>query len=116
MIDMFLKLSGLGWTWDKVDGAKTYIAGVGGILSGLAMVCTGLAGLISEFLPLHGWGAVLAWGKTLGSDASFALLAKGWAAVLAGLSVVGLRHAIDKNTPDDPPATPPATPAPAPGH
>ncbi len=85
LINWAVKLSGLGWVWEKTDGAKTYIAATVGIL-------TGLAGLITEFaapIAAHNAGAIVALLKTLPTDPS-------WLALIAALGTLGIGHKLEK--------------------
>lgn len=85
LINLAVKFSGLGWIWEKFDGAKTYIAAAVAIL-------TGLLGLIQEFQPLlvaHDAGGVWALFKALPHDNS-------WLMLVGGLGTLGLGHRIGK--------------------
>lgn len=85
LINLFAKFSGLGWIWDKVDGAKTYLAAAAAILSGLA-------GVINEVLvPLnaHNAAGLLNIVKALPSDPN-------WVMLVGGVAALGLRHALAK--------------------
>lgn len=78
-------LLGLGGLWTKVDGAKTYIAGSIGILSGAAGLLGEVVKLITDKSIIETWG----WIKALPSDQYVLTFA-------AGLAAVGLRHAVAK--------------------
>lgn len=85
MVNLIIKAFGLGWLWEAVDGKKTYISALLGLL-------TGVAGLAQEFVPpvlAHDGGKVLDLVKHLPSDQS-------WLAVVAALGVFGLRHGVEK--------------------
>ena len=79
------KLTGLGSVWDKANGAKTYIGGSIGMLSGAAGLLGEVLKLISDRNALEVW----AWLKQLPSD-QYVLTFAG------GLAAVGLRHALAK--------------------
>lgn len=87
---------GLKPLWSKIDGYKTYIAGVSLMLGGLATMFTGISGLLAEFLPLHDFGAVYGWIKAMGHDTNAGIFLAGYASFHEGLKAIGLRHAIDK--------------------
>lgn len=85
LINLAAKYSGLGFIWEKVDGAKTYIAAAASILSGAA-------GLLQEFLAVegkHDFSALLAFAKDLPQDNC-------WLMILAGMGAIGLRHSMEK--------------------
>ncbi len=85
LINLAVKFTGLGWVWDKTDGAKTYIAATVGIL-------TGLAGLISELaapVAAHNAGAIFAVLRALPHDPS-------WLALVAALGTLGIGHKLEK--------------------
>lgn len=95
LINTAVKLSGLGWVWDKVDGAKTYIAVT-------LKVLTALAGLLTTLQPMldaHNLGALVSFCKAISSDPN-------WKMLTDALLVLGIGHKIDKVAD--------ATPAPAP--
>lgn len=85
LINLGVKMSGLGWVWEKVDGSKTYLAAAISILSGAA-------GVLSQLLPAlqaHDAAAVIAVLKHLPQDQAFLML-------MLGIKALGLRHAVDK--------------------
>ncbi len=85
LINLFAKFSGLDWIWDKVDGAKTYLAAAAAILSGLA-------GVVNEVFPpltAHNAAGLLNIVKSLPSDPN-------WVMLVGGVATLGLRHAVQK--------------------
>lgn len=87
MTNLLLKLSGLGWLWDAVDGYKTYVAAALGILSGLA----GVGQELLTPLSAHDAGAALAVLRHLPQDPA-------WLALVGGLATLGVGHKLDKAT------------------
>ena len=103
MINLAVRFSGLGWVWEKTDGAKTYIA------AGIAIL-TGLSGVLSEVLPplgAHDAGALLSVLKHLPQDSS-------WMMLVGGLGTLGLGHKASKMAQDEVPVAPPAATSPNP--
>jgi hypothetical protein len=85
IINLFVKLSGAGWVWEKVDGYKTYGVAALGILSGLAGLGTELAPVLSS----HDAGALWALVRSLPHDSS-------WLMLVGSLGALGLGHKADK--------------------
>lgn len=101
IINLLVKLSGLGWMWEKTDGLKTYLAAAAIILPGLGAALAALAGLAGEVGPIlgaHDAGALLAFVKALPHDQYADAMKAAWLTVGGGLAVLGLGHKLDKAT------------------
>lgn len=101
-MNLIVKLLGLGWIWNKVDGLKTYIAAALAMATGLGGLCLALAGLGQEILPLlaaHNLAGLLAFAKVAGADPNVAELGKAWLTLIGGLGLLGIGHKIDKTQP-----------------
>lgn len=85
VINMVAKLGGVSKLWGFLDGYKTKVAGVAGLLSGAA----GLAQQVVVLIDKHDAAAVLAFIKALPTDQS-------WLALLAGLATLGIGHKLEK--------------------
>ena len=85
LINLFVRLSGLGWLWDKTDGLKTYIAASLSILTGLADVLREIAPILAS----HNGGALFNYIKAFPHD-------PGWLLIVHGIGLLGIRNAISK--------------------
>ena len=90
--------------WDAVDGFKTYLAGAGMCLTGIAAMVGAAAILVNQFAALTGFAADLTWLRGLKHDGNAGALLAGWGVFLLGLKTIGQRHALDKQVA---PAAPP---------
>ncbi|CAK0743086.1 hypothetical protein CCP3SC1AL1_110029 [Gammaproteobacteria bacterium] len=92
VINLLGKWSGFNKAWDMLDGYKTKISGV-------ALLCSGLAGLLFQVGALpHDLAAVWGFIQALPNDPS-------WLTFMSGLAVLGIGHKIEKGT--DGPTSPP---------
>ncbi len=110
IINLVAKFSGAGKVWNMLDGKKSMIAAIVGMLSGLA-------GLTQEFLAVegkHDFAALLAFAQGIPQDSN-------WLLIVGSMAVLGISHKLAKNTDAvvasapvaaPPPAVAPATPAP----
>lgn len=96
LIELALKLTGLGKLMEKVNGGKTYLGGAVTILSGAAAVLSNVACILNKVLAAEGAGDILEIAKALPDDPCLKALLAGAAAVGLGLSAIGLRHAVKK--------------------
>lgn len=115
LVAFAVRVTGLGWVWEKIDGAKTYIGAVAEILTGLGAMVTAAGAELNLFVgQVHGiadlWNFAQALVKNPG-PAALALLA-GWGVVLHGWGVMAKKHAEDKRHAELLAAA--AAPAPAP--
>lgn len=85
LINLAAKIGGIGTLWGVLDGYKTKVAGVAGLLTGLA----GLVQQVSVLIDKHDVAAVWAFAKALPTDSS-------WLALLAGLGALGIGHKLEK--------------------
>ena len=85
LINLGVKLSGLGWIWAKLDGYKTYLGAAGLILTGAAGVLNGFIGVEQQ----HNAAALLHWVKGLPNDAA-------WLMLMNGFGILGLGHKVQK--------------------
>jgi len=85
LINLFVKYSGAGWVWAKMDGYKTYGSAALSILTGLAGVGAELAGPLAA----HNAAAVLAVVQGFPHDPS-------WLMLMAGFGLLGVGHKLDK--------------------
>lgn len=93
---LLLKLSGMGWIWGKVNGAKAYIGGAVTILGGLSSACLGLVGILKEVIACPDLGCLVGIVRTLGEDQNALLLTGGLTAIGVGINGIGNRHALQK--------------------
>jgi hypothetical protein len=109
-----MRIMGLGKAVDALDGeaSKAYAGAVGQILSGLAAILGGLAGLVSQFAACHGGAEYLKFVQGLSQDPSAGAVLAGAALISMGWAAIGQRHALAKNA--QAPAAAPVPPAPAP--
>jgi len=85
VIEMLGKMCGATELLKRVAGSKTYVAGVGLILTGAGALCAQVVGVIDA-------GTLAAWiefGKGLPTN-------EGFLAISAGLGMVGLKHSHEK--------------------
>lgn len=88
LINLAVKLSGLGWIWQKIDGYKT----AGSVTLAVLTALLGLGNDLAPILAAHDAGALLAFIKTLPGNPSWKLI------IEAGLAL-GLGHKVIKAIP-----------------
>lgn len=116
IVNFVMRVCGLGHAVDALDGdtAKSYLGGVGTILTGLATLAGGAAAIASQVLAAHGGAAYLAIAQGLGQNPSAALVLAGAGLISHGISAIAQQHAIKAAVPATvapavaPPVTPPA--------
>ena len=99
LLNGFLRAIGFGKAVDALDGesSKAYLGGTVKILSGVGSIVLGLANIAGELYAAQGGAAYLSIAKAVFSgNAETALLMGGAAAIGAGISAIGQRHAIAK--------------------
>jgi hypothetical protein len=82
LINLVAKWTGASAIWAKVDGYKTKIGAT-------ALILSGLAGLLTSISGLSDMASVLAFVKSVPTDAS-------WLILLNGLGILGIGHKIEK--------------------
>lgn len=97
-INFLMRVFGFGKAVDALDGAtsKAYAGGVGQILTGIATLAGGLAGLASQFVGATGGDAYLEIIKGITANPSAGLVLAGAGLVSKGIADIGNRHAIAK--------------------
>ena len=98
IINIVIRVSGLGWIVNKVNGYKAFLGGTIQILGGLATLLSGLANILGELAPLTSAGEYYAYFQSLSHNPSAAIVAAGVLAIGKGLADIGNRHALDKQT------------------
>lgn len=96
MIDLLAKLTGFGWVWDKLNGAKTYIAGATLMLSGAAAIATGVSAILTQFQAVSSLGGAIDWARGIESGDAWKMIQGGATSFGMGLAAIGLRHNQDK--------------------
>lgn len=99
LLNGFLRIIGFGKAVDALDGetSKAYLGGAVKILGGVGSVALGLANIGVELASAQGAAAYIAIGKAVfAGNAETALLMGGFAAIGAGISAIGQRHALAK--------------------
>ena len=99
LLNGFLRVIGFGKAVDALDGetSKAYLGGAVKVLGGLGSIFLGVANVGVELAAAHGGAEYLAIGKALFSgNAETALILGGVAAIGAGVSAIGQRHALAK--------------------
>jgi len=81
---------------EKINGYKTYIAGIGLILSGAATTLTGVVTMINQLIPLTTLSDYYEFFKNIGGDPAAGVLVTGFTTLCAGLAAVGLKHSHEK--------------------
>lgn len=133
LVALFLRLTGFGYVWDKIDGFKTYLTGGAEMLSGLSAMALSLSMMANAFVAnTHNLGDVVNFVQAAVAHKDPAMIAfsAGWIGVLHGFGMISKKHADDKkheellaagSTPVPPTVPPsptpdaPASPAPASG-
>jgi hypothetical protein len=85
LINLAAKIGGVSKLWGFLDGSKTKVAGVAGLL-------TGAAGIVGQLVPLiekHDAAAFFNFAKGLPTDQS-------WLMLVGGLATLGLGHKLEK--------------------
>ena len=95
-MEMLLKLSGLGWLSEAVDGYKVYLAGSAKIFLGVSGMVGGVASILLSLQP--GTGLAGLWTAVHGPQflAAKVAVVGGYYSVADGLADIGHRHALSK--------------------
>lgn len=114
VVNFVLRMLGFGKAVDALDGetSKAYIGGLGQILTGVATLAGGAAGIASQLLSAHGGGDYLAIAQGLTHNANAGLVLAGAGLISKGVADIGNRHAIAKASASAEAAAPAAAPAP----
>lgn len=96
IVNFLMRAVGLGKAVDALDGetSKTYMGGIGLMLTGLATMAGGAAGLIGEIAAAHGGAEYLAIARGIPHNASVGLILAGAAGISKGYAAIGQRHAL----------------------
>lgn len=96
LLNLAVKLSGLGWVWKKIDGSKTRIGAAGLMLGGAGIALGGLAGLIAQAIACGDAACAINIAKDISNNPSAALVLQGFLTFKAGLLGIGLGHKFEK--------------------
>lgn len=99
LIALGMKLFGLGWLWEKIDGMKTYLGASVEILSGLGGVLMSASALVASFNETtHNLGDVINFvqGQIAHPSAPAIAITISWGAVVHGWGVMAKKHSDDK--------------------
>ena len=112
LIALALRLSGAGFAWEKLNGYKTKIAGIGLMCSGGAMMLSGLAVLAHGVSACPGLDCVVGIVRGLGASPDAKVIGEGFLIFQGGLAAIGVGHKLDKaaSAPVPPSPNPPASP------
>ncbi len=101
LVNLLMRVFGFGKAVDALDGqtSKAYAGGVGQILTGVATLAGGAAGLAQQFVAAQGADAYLDIIKGITANPSAGLVLAGAGLISKGIADIGNRHAIAKTEP-----------------
>jgi len=97
IVNIIGKYTGVNAILSKVNGAKTYIGGIGKILTGSSAVLSGAACVLEKIGGISSASEVMKLIKGISHDPCSVAVLAGIAVVSSGLTSIGIRHAISKN-------------------
>lgn len=99
LIAMALNMFGLGWVWEKIDGAKTYLGASVEILTGFGGVLLAASALVQSFLNTAtslGGAINFVQDQMAHPSAPVIAITISWAAVIHGWGVMAKKSSDDK--------------------
>jgi hypothetical protein len=102
IINLAIRLSGLGYAWDKIDGYKSKVGAAGLMLAGGGMMLGSAAQVLSAYVACIDHTCQIALFRGLTSSDSSKLLLEGFITFKAGLMGLGLAHKLEKAVPATP--------------
>lgn len=100
IVNFVMRVAGFGKAVEALDGetSKTYAAGVGQILTGVAGIVAGLGMYSAQFVAAKGGAAYLEILQGALHNPATLALGAGWTEILKGRATIAQRHAIAKAT------------------
>lgn len=108
IIAIAVKISGGGWVWEKVNGYKTKLAGIGLMLSGAGMMLGGAASIVSAAAECEAMSCMIGIARGISENPHALLIGKGFLIFQGGLATLGVGHKIEKGQVPAPKQDPPS--------